>query len=163
VTLPRGTGDGHGWLVVGCLVLTPLALWAAAEPLGSKFASSTAALGSAANITGIAGTAAFAANLVIGSRIPVIVRLFGGPEEMYAAHRRLGVYAFGLLVAHAALAAGRAAADSAGDAFELFLPTSGWAVFAGSIALACMSAGLALPSSRKSPTRRSSSSRGRSA
>jgi predicted ferric reductase len=86
---------------------------------------------------------AFAANLVIGSRIPVIVRLFGGPETMYAAHRRLGLYAFGLLVAHTVLAAGHAAAESAGDAVELFLPTSGWAVFAGSIALACMSAGLA--------------------
>lgn len=140
----RGTGSVRAWVVVGSLLLTPVVLWAAARPLDSRFASTTATLASLANITGLAGTAAFAANLVIGSRVRAIVRLFGGPEAMYAAHRRLGVYALGLLAAHAVLATGRAAADSAEDALGLFLPTSGWAVFAGSIALACMTAALAM-------------------
>lgn len=140
----RGTGGTRAWLVIGSLALAPLVLWVAAEPLESRFATSTAVLESLANITALVGTAAFAANLVVGSRIPAIVRLFGGPEAMYAAHRRLGGCVLGLLVAHAVLAAGHAALDSPGDALELFLPGSGWAVFAGTIALACLSAGLAL-------------------
>lgn len=134
----------RAWVVIGSLLLTPVVLWAAAQPLDSRFASATATLASLANITALAGTAAFAANLAIGSRIRPIVRLFGGLETMYAAHRRLGVYAFALLAAHAVLAAGHAAAESAEDALDLFLPTSGWAVFAGSVALACMAAALAL-------------------
>lgn len=144
MTGARGTGRIRAWVAVGSVVLTPLVLWAADQPLGSKFANATAALESLANITALAGTAAFAANLIIGSRVRPIVSLFGGPEEMYAAHRRLGVYALGLLTGHAVLAAGHAAADSAEAALRLFLPTSGWAVFTGTIALACMTAGLAL-------------------
>jgi predicted ferric reductase len=134
----------RAWVVVGSLMAAPVVLWAADQPLDSRFASLTATLASLANITALAGTAAFAANILIGSRIRPIVRLFAGLEAMYGAHRRLGVYAFALLAAHAVLAAGHAAAESAGDALDLFLPTSGWAVFAGTVALAGMSAALAL-------------------
>ncbi len=134
----------RAWVVVGSLLLAPIVLWAAAQPLDSRFASSTATLASLANITALAGTAAFAVNLVIGSRVRPLVGLFGGLESMYGVHRRLGVYALALLAAHAVLATGHAAADSAEDALLLFLPTAGWAVFAGSVALACMAAALAL-------------------
>ena len=144
LTTAGGTGSVRAWLVVGSLLLAPIVLWAAAQPLDSRFASPTATLASLANITALAGTAAFAVNLVIGSRIRPLVRLFGGLEAMYGGHRRLGVYALALLAAHAVLAVGHAAADSAEDALGLFLPTSGWAVFAGSVALACMTAALAL-------------------
>jgi predicted ferric reductase len=91
----------RGWVVVGSLLLAPVVLWATTQPLDSRFASSTATLASLANIAALTGTAAFASNVVIGSRIRPIVRLFGGLETMYAAHRRLGVYAFALLAAHA--------------------------------------------------------------
>lgn len=138
------TSSVRAWLAVGSLLLAPVVLWAAARPLDSRVASATATLTSLANITALMGTAAFAGNLLIGSRVRPIVSLFGGLEAMYAAHRRLGVYAFGLLVAHAVLATGRAAEESAGDALRLFWPTSGWTVFTGSLALAGMTAALAL-------------------
>lgn len=139
----RAAARVRAWLAVGALLLAPVVLWAAARPLDSRVASATATLSSLANITALMGTAAFAANLIIGSRVRPVVRLFGGLEAMYAAHRRLGVAAFGLLVAHAVLATGRAAADSGQDALALFSPASGWAVFTGTVALAGMAAALA--------------------
>jgi len=129
---------------VGALILVPLVLWATASPIENRFESEAASIGSLANLTALAGMAAFAINVVIGARLGPIVRLFGGPEAMYAAHRRIAALALALLVAHAVFAAGRAATDSAEEALRIFLPASGWAVFAGSIALACMAAGLAL-------------------
>jgi predicted ferric reductase len=134
----------RAWSVIGSLLLVPIALWATARPLGDRFADTTATLGSLANITALAGMSAFAVNLAIGSRLRAIVRLFGSLEAMYAAHVRLAISALALLAAHAVLAAGHAASRSGEDALELFLPASGWAVFAGTVALAGMTAAFAL-------------------
>jgi predicted ferric reductase len=136
--------SARAWIVIGSLVLVPIALWATARPLDGRVAGATATLGSLANITGLAGMSAFAINLAIGSRLRAIVRLFGSLEAMYAAHARLAVYALALLAAHAVLATGRAATRSGEDALELVVPASGWAVFAGTVALAGLSAALAL-------------------
>ena len=130
--------NARGWIVLGVIVLTPIAVWATARPLDSRFAGTTATLGSLANITGLAAVAAFAGNLIIAGRLKPVARLFGGLEAMYAAHRRIAVAALALVVAHAVLAAGHA------DGLRLFLPAAGWAVFAGTIALACMAAALTL-------------------
>ncbi len=130
--------NARGWIVLGVIVLTPIAVWATARPLDSRFASTTATLGSLANITGLAAVAAFAGNLIIAGRLKPVARLFGGLEAMYAAHRRIAVAALALAVAHGVLAAGHA------DGLRLFLPAAGWAVFAGTIALACIAAALTL-------------------
>jgi predicted ferric reductase len=139
-----GIRTARAWIAIGFLLLTPVAVWATARPLDSRISSATAVLGSLANITGLGAVAAFAGNLIIGSRVAAIARLFGGLEAMYLVHRRVAILAISLAVAHAALAAGRAANHSLTDALRLFLPAAGWAVFAGSIALACMATGLAL-------------------
>jgi predicted ferric reductase len=128
----------RGWIAFALLLLTPIVVWATARPLDSRFASTTATLGSLANISGLAAVAAFAGNLIIAGRLKPVARLFGGLEAMYAAHRRIAVLALALALAHAVLAAGRA------DGLRLLLPAAGWAVFAGTIALACMAAGLTL-------------------
>jgi predicted ferric reductase len=128
----------RGWTAFALLLLTPIAVWATARPFDSRFASTTATLGSLANITGLAAVAAFAGNLIIAGRLKPVARLFGGLEAMYAAHRRIAVLALVLALAHAVLAAGRA------DGLRLFLPAAGWAVFAGTIALACMAVALTL-------------------
>lgn len=133
-----GVRTARAWIAVGVLLLTPIAVWAAARPLDSRVSSTTAVLGSLANITGLAAVAAFAGNLIIGSRVAAIARLFGGLEAMYLVHRRVAIIAISLAAAHAMLAAAHA------DGLNLFLPGAGWAVFAGTIALACMAAGLAL-------------------
>src|SRR5215207_1928677 len=134
----------RAWIVIGSLLLVPIALWATARPIEDRLAGSTATLGSLANITAPAGISAFAVNVAIGSRLRAIVRLFGSIEAMYAAHARLAVYALALLAGHAVLATGRAATQPDGDALGLLLPRSGWAIFAGTVALAGMTAALAL-------------------
>jgi predicted ferric reductase len=139
-----GVRKARAWIALGALLLTPIAVWATTRPLDSRFSSTTATLGSLANITGLAATAAFAGNLILGSRVGAIARLFGGLEAMYLVHRRVALFALSLAVGHATLAAARAADNSATDALRLFTPGSGWAVFAGSIALACLATGLAL-------------------
>jgi hypothetical protein len=115
----------RGWVVVGSLLLAPVVLWATTQPLDSRFASSTATLASLANIAALTGTAAFASNLVIGSRIRPIVRLFGGLETMYAAHRRLGVDAFALRAAHAGWQPGTPPRESAEGARDPHLRPTG--------------------------------------
>jgi predicted ferric reductase len=134
----------RGWIAFALLLLTPIAVWATARPLDSRFSSTAATLGSLANITGLTAVAAFAGNLIIAGRLKPVARLFGGLEAVYAAHRRVAVPVLALVVTHATLAAGRAAQDSASDALRLFLPASGWAVFVGTIALACMASALGL-------------------
>ena len=140
----RWTPIRRAWTAVCVLLIIPIVLWAVAQPLDGRFATAAESLASLANITGLAGTAAFAVNVVIGCRIGAVVRLFGDPEEMYAVHRRLGAFALALLSAHAMLALGHAATDSAESVLAAFPPTADWAVFAGSVALAGMIAGLAL-------------------
>jgi predicted ferric reductase len=139
-----GIGRARGWIALAMVVVTPVFVWATARPLDSRFSSTAATLGSLANITGLAAIATFAANLVMGSRLKPIARLFGGLEAMYGVHRRVAVLALALALSHAMLAAGHAADDSASGALRLFLPAAGWAVFAGSIALALLAGGLAL-------------------
>jgi predicted ferric reductase len=134
----RGIRKARGWIVLGAVLLAPIAVWATARPLDSRFATRDATLGSLANITGLAAVAAFAANLIIAGRLKPVARLFGGLEDMYVAHRRIAVLALALVLAHAVFAAGRA------DGLMLLLPAAGWAVFAGTIALASMTAALAL-------------------
>jgi predicted ferric reductase len=130
--------------MVGLLVLTPIALWATTQPLSDRFANAAASLASLANITALAGTTIFAVNVALGARIGPIVRAWGSPERMYEAHRRLAVAAFALLLAHALLIFASTALNSPNDALGLFLPGAGWVVFAGSLALAFMAAGLIL-------------------
>jgi predicted ferric reductase len=132
------------WLAVGSLLLLPVVFWAFARSLDTRFDSLPAALSSLANIAGLTGTAAFGFNVVIGSRLPPVARLFDGLDSMYATHRQLGGVAVGLLVGHAFLAAASKAWSSAAAPFELFLPRAGWAVFIGTVALAAMVVALTL-------------------
>src|SRR5918998_4009908 len=88
----------RGALVLFTLVGIPLALYAGSEPLDSRFVNSYATLTSLAVACALAGTAAFALNLVLGARIRLVERLFGGLDRMYVAHRLNGQIAFALLL-----------------------------------------------------------------
>jgi predicted ferric reductase len=134
----------RAWLVIGSLLLLPVGLWASAGPLTTQFESFPVTLESLANIAALAGTAAFAINVVIGSRLRPAVRLFGGIDRMYAAHRMLGAYALGLVTAHACLVAASKGWDSSTAPLELYLPAAGWAIFVGTIALVGMVVALGL-------------------
>jgi predicted ferric reductase len=127
------------------LCATPLVLWArAAEPLDSRFQGRYQTLTSIAILLALAGTVAFALNLVLGARLRPVEALFGGLERMYKAHRLNGQIAFLLLLGHVVLILASRATISSSIAFDLLRPSAGWTVFAGVLALAGMAVAIVL-------------------
>jgi predicted ferric reductase len=134
-----------GWLLVAALSLGPIVFWLTAIPLSVRFEDSAATLHSLANIAALVGTAGFAVNLILGARLGVLERLFGGLDRMYGAHRFVGYGSLILILAHALLLAlSKAVESGAGSAVELFFPGAGWAIFTGVIALFGMSTAMVL-------------------
>jgi predicted ferric reductase len=115
---------------VGGAVLFPLVPWLMAGSVGGRF-DGVAALKSVANLAALFSIAAWAANLVLASRIRPIERAFGGLEHRYRLHRRMGLLVVGLAVAHVFFLT----AHAAGEALDLYLPSAGWGTFTGVIAL----------------------------
>ena len=141
----RRRGQDLGWLLVAALSLMPLIFWFSAIPLSERFQDSASTLHSLANIAALVGTAGFAVNLLLGARLRVVERLFGGLERLYRAHRFVGYGALTLILFHALLVAFSKALESGrGSAIELFLPRAGWSVFTGVIALFGMSMAMVL-------------------
>jgi predicted ferric reductase/mono/diheme cytochrome c family protein len=134
----------RGPFVMAVVCGIPLVLWALAAPIGPRFSTSTLALTSAAVLCALAGTAAFAVNLVLGARLRFVESLFGGLDRMYRVHRQNGQVAFALLAAHAFLIfAGRVTVDVS-SGFDLVTPRAGRVVFAGFVALTLMGIALVL-------------------
>ena len=128
----------RGPLVLATLCAIPLALWAGSAPLDGRFDGDFRALTSLAVVCALAGTAAFALNLVLGARLRPVERLFGGLERMYDVHRRNGQIAFLLLLAHVVLVLTSRATISTSTALDLLRPGAGWTVVAGVLAFAGM-------------------------
>lgn len=132
----RRQGRDLGWPLVVALSLGPIVLWLTAIPLRVRFEDPAATLHSLANIAALVGTAGFAVNLLLGARLGVAERLFGGLDRLYGAHRLVGYVSLVLILFHALLLAlSKAVESGGGSAVELFLPSAGWVVFAGVIAL----------------------------
>jgi predicted ferric reductase len=129
-------------LVTACAI--PLALWAGSAPLDSRFTGSYVTLTSLAVACALAGTAAFALNLVLGARLRPVESLFGGLDRMYKAHRLNGQAAFTLLLGHVVLILAGRATISSDTALELLGPGAGWTVFAGVLAFAGLTLGIVL-------------------
>jgi predicted ferric reductase len=129
-------------LVTACAV--PVALWAGSAPLDSRFAGSYTTLTSLAVACALAGTAAFALNLVLGARIRAVESLFGGLDRVYRVHRVSGQVAFTLLLSHVGLILAGRGTISGDAALDLLGPGAGWTVFAGVLAFAAMTAAIAL-------------------
>jgi predicted ferric reductase len=128
-----------GWVLVAALSLLPIVFWLTALPLRARFQDFATTLHSLANIAALVGTAGFATNLLLGARLGVVVRLLGGLDRLYRVHRVVGCGAVILLLSHALLLAFSTAVESGGgSAIELFLPSAGWPIFAGVIALFVM-------------------------
>lgn len=125
--------------------LMPLVFWPTAIPLSERFQDAASTLHSLANIAALIGTSGFAVNLLLAARLRVVERLFGGLQRLYRAHRFVGYGALTLLLSHALLLAfGKAVESGRGSAIELFLPSAGWSVFTGVIALFGMSMAMVL-------------------
>ena len=127
-----------GPVALTVLCAAPLLLWARSAPLDARFSGSFASLTSIAVLCALAGTAAFALNLVLGARLRVVEALFGGLDRMYKAHRILGQVAFTLLLGHVLFILAGRATISTGTAVNLLGPGAGWTVFAGVLAFGAM-------------------------
>jgi predicted ferric reductase len=135
----------RGPLTVVVLCALPVALWAWASkiPLTARFGDAATTLASAGIALGLVGATSFAANLLLGARLPYIQTYFGGVQRMYAVHRINGRVAWLLLLAHALVVVAGRATVSASTALSLFVPSrSGWAVPIGAAALVAMAAGV---------------------
>jgi predicted ferric reductase len=133
---------GPLWLVTLCAV--PLVLWAGSAPIGPRFDGRYTALTSIAVLLALAGTSAFALNLVLGARLRPVEALFGGLEQMYKAHRLNGEIAFALLLGHVVLILASRATISTSTALDLLKPEAGWTVVAGVLAFAAMTVAIVL-------------------
>jgi predicted ferric reductase len=129
-------------LVTACAI--PLALYAGSAPLDSRFVGSYVTLTSLAVACALAGTAAFALNLVLGARLRPVEALFGGLDRMYSVHRINGQVAFVLLLGHVLLILAGRATISTETALDLLRPSAGRTVFAGVLAFAGLTAAIAL-------------------
>jgi predicted ferric reductase len=129
-------------LISICVV--PLVLWPQSGALDQRFAGRYLSLTSLAVLAALAGTSAFALNLVLGARLRPVEKLFGGLERMYKAHRLNGQIAFVLLLGHVVLILASRATISASTAIDLLLPSAGWTVFAGVLAFAGMTTAIVL-------------------
>jgi predicted ferric reductase len=116
--------------VLAAAVLFPLVPWLMAGSVEDRF-SGVATLKSVANLAALFGIAAWAANLVLASRIRPVERAFGGLEHLYRVHRRVGVLVVVLAVTHVVFLT----LHAGGDALDLYVPAAGWSTFTGVIAL----------------------------
>jgi predicted ferric reductase len=128
----------RGPLVLGALCAIPLVLWARTAPLDTRFDGEYATLTSLAVLCALAGTSAFALNLVLGARLWPVEGLFGGLDRMYRAHRVNGQIAFLLLLGHVGLILASRATISADSALDLLTPSAGWTVFSGVLAFGAL-------------------------
>jgi predicted ferric reductase len=134
----------RGPLLLASLCATPLVIWAFTQPLDIRFQGPHLTLTSIAVLLALAGTSAFALNLVLGARLRPVEALFGGLERMYKAHRLNGEIAFLLLLGHVLLILVSRATISTSTALDLLRPSAGWTVFAGVLAFAGMVAAIVL-------------------
>ncbi|MDX6678368.1 MAG: hypothetical protein QOE31_2420 [Solirubrobacteraceae bacterium] len=114
---------------LAAVVAFPLIPWLTAGSLADRF-SGIATLKSVANLAALFGIAAWAANLVLASRIAPVERALGGLENLYRLHRRIGVLVVILVATHVVFLALHAGAS----ALDLFVPAAGLSIFSGVIA-----------------------------
>lgn len=134
----------RGPIALAVLSLIPVGLWATARPLDTQFTDEQTALVSIAVSLALAGTSAFALNLVLGARLGAIDGFFGGLDKMFRVHQVNGRVAFLLLFGHAVFIVASRAVDSVSAALRLFIPSDGWTVFLGVLALAGMAVAMGL-------------------
>jgi predicted ferric reductase/mono/diheme cytochrome c family protein len=136
--------SARGPLLLAVLYAVPLVLWARTAPLDDRFTGSYTSLTSVAVLCALAGTSAFALNLVLGARLRVVEALFGGLDRMYRVHRANGQIAFFFLLGHVVLILASRATISADSALDLLGPGAGWTVFAGVIAFSALTVGIVM-------------------
>ena len=117
-------------LGLAAVVLVPLIPWLLLGPLGPRF-NGKAALHSVADLAAIFALASWAVSLALASRVRPIERAFGGLEQLYLAHRRVGELLVILVVTHVVFITLYAGSK----ALNLYLPSGNLSTFSGVVAL----------------------------
>jgi predicted ferric reductase len=133
---------GPATLILLCAI-SPV-LWATAVPLNTRLIDLSTSLTSIGIIFSLAGTTAFALNLMLGARIRFVESYFGGLDHMYRAHRINGRVAFWLLVTHAVFIVAGRAALSWDSALAIFALNAESRVTVGLLALVAMAVSVVL-------------------
>jgi predicted ferric reductase len=128
--MSHGLRRRSAWCVIAAVVVFPLVPWLMVGSLEDRF-SANATLKSVANLAAFFAVAAWAANLMLASRVRPIERAVGGLEQLYGLHRRLGVIVLVLATIHAVFLT----LHAGGSALDLYLPSAGWSTFSGVVAL----------------------------
>ncbi|MEA2461708.1 MAG: hypothetical protein QOH90_1885 [Actinomycetota bacterium] len=128
----------RGPLTLAVTYALTLLLWGAARPLQVWFADTRTTLDALGVACGLTGATAFAANVILGGRIPILDRWFGGLEAMYRTHRANGKIAYTLILLHVALIVAGNATMSTSAALGLFSPSAGKVVWFGIVAFVGM-------------------------
>ncbi|HJR45059.1 MAG TPA: ferredoxin reductase family protein [Actinomycetota bacterium] len=134
----------QGPVALSILFLVTIALWLEAAPPGGWFGGASRSLSALGLAVGLVGYTSFAANLLLGARLPSLDRFFGGLESMYRVHRINGRFAYAALALHVALILCSRAVDDVGAALALLSPAAGATVLAGVAAFVAMSVAIAL-------------------
>jgi predicted ferric reductase len=137
----RGTWRGIATLAI--VYAIPALLWLEARPIDGWSGNRSYALLSLGSLAGLVGASAFAANLILGARLPYLQRWFGGLENLYRLHRGNGRFAGTAVGGHVFLMA-LSRVDSGGSAFDLFRPSAGTTIFLGVVAFVLLAVALVL-------------------
>lgn len=108
-----------------------------------RFRSVTASIVAVGVLFGLLGIAGFAANIILGARLPFAPRLLGGLERLYSVHRTNGRVAYLLVLLHVVFIATGRALESPDAALALFTFGSGPVIALGLAAFAGMTAAIA--------------------
>jgi predicted ferric reductase len=127
--------------VVLGLWTVPVVLWAVA-PLPIRFETAQATVASLGILAALVGFTAFASNLILGSRLGPMDRLFGGLDKLFVWHRRIGLSAFGLVTAHVVLILTSRAMLGTPSVTALFKPSLGYTYLSGAVAFCLFAAGV---------------------
>ncbi len=138
----RGWREVRGPLALCAVYALAIGLWLDATGAGTATGDASALIAAGALGAGIAGFAGFAANIVLGGRLPAVDRFFGGLEAMYRAHRLNGRLAYLLVLVHVVLVLGSRAIDSVPAALRLLSPSAGAPVLLGVLAFIAMTASI---------------------
>src|SRR3712207_4883353 len=122
------TSGRRAYATLGILYALPLLFLFEARPVDVWFADVSTALTFLGTAAGLVGATAFAANLILGGRVPPVTRFFGGLEALYRIHRWNGRVAYLLVLMHVLFIVAGRWTTSFASARDLFSPDAGTAV-----------------------------------
>jgi len=127
-----------GWLIFGILALTPVIRWFLINNLNFKFSNISSIATSLGQIAGILGMVLFALNLITGSKIKIVDKIFFGLPDALNFHAIIGALGFCLILFHPILLAVRYLNFSISKTAMFFVPQGFDAISWGIYALGIM-------------------------